>query len=133
MTGTVYAILSLHYLINSEQNKFKKHATLECICTLIAAFAGGWHYVNYYQQDKAIILSGAFPMAHSLFMEVKEHLFIVLILISLFLQVRIRFTHVEFNAEFQKESKGILYSIVILGLAMSALGIIVNMGFRVNQ
>jgi hypothetical protein len=127
-------MISLHYLFKSSGRKFTKYAVLEFVFTLLTTFTGGIHYVDGYQQDKKIILNGSFPLAHSLFMEVKEHLFIALLLISLFLQVRIHFTHFSFNdPAFQQESKTILVSIIALGLIMSLLGIIVNMGFRINQ
>jgi hypothetical protein len=132
--GTVCAMLSLHHLIRSSTKKFVRYAVLEFVFTLSTTFTGGLHYENGYQEDKKIILNGSFPLAHSLFMEVKEHLFITLLLISLFLQVRIHFTRFNFNDRgFQREGKTILVSIIILGLLMSLLGVVVNMGFRINQ
>jgi len=133
VAGTICAMISLHHLLKSEPAKFKRYASWEFLSTLVAALTGGWYYVYYYQQDKPIILNGAFPLAHHLFMEVKEHLFIALFLISLFLQIRIRFTTIASDIGFQKESKEVLYSLIVLGLSMSVMGVFVSMGFRVNQ
>ena len=125
-------MISLRYVYDSKWEKFKRFSLLEFIATIMSMFGGGWYYVNDYQKDKHLILNGKFPMAHLLFMEVKEHLFITFFLISLFLQLRIYFTQVSYDKLFQKETKVVLYSMVFLGLMMAIMGLFVSMGFRVN-
>jgi hypothetical protein len=48
--------------------------------------AGYW-YVVYYGADKAIILKGPWPFAHSFFMEMKEHVVIMLLLLATYLPI----------------------------------------------
>jgi hypothetical protein len=91
------------------------------------------YYVYFYQTDKHIIVEGNFPLAHTLFMEVKEHTFILFILLSLYLQLRIRLSNSNVQIEFNKEVKVILISLIMLGVFISMMGIIVNIGFRINQ
>jgi len=43
---------------------------------VITYVSGGWWYVTYYPQDKALILKGPLPEAHEIGMETKEHIFI---------------------------------------------------------
>ena len=105
----------------------------EFVATSVTLITAAIYYVVYYQTDKHIITEGKLPMAHSVFMEVKEHSFIMFFLLSLYLQFRIRFTDISDSTSFNKENKMILMGIIFLGLLMSAMGIIVNMGFRVNQ
>src|SRR5215472_7893365 len=53
-----------------------------------AAFviAGYWYVVSY-PADKAIILKGPWPAAHNFFMETKEHLVIMLLLLTTYLPI----------------------------------------------
>src|SRR5579863_7922272 len=51
----------------------------------VAFFIAGYWYVVDYHTDKAIILKGPWPVAHSFFMETKEHLVIMLLLMATYL------------------------------------------------
>src|SRR5580692_1326972 len=53
----------------------------------LAFLAGGYWYVVYYKADKALILKGPWPFAHSFFMETKEHFVIVLFLLATYLPI----------------------------------------------
>jgi hypothetical protein len=53
----------------------------------LAWIFGGYWYVNYYAPEKAIILKGPWPFAHSFFMETKEHLFFIPLILALYLIV----------------------------------------------
>jgi hypothetical protein len=51
----------------------------------LAWLLGGWYYVVFYHTDKALILKGPYPGAHSFFMETKEHLFFIPLILALYL------------------------------------------------
>ncbi len=51
--------------------------------------AGYW-YVHFYGVDKTMILKGPWPWAHSFFMETKEHLFFIALLLGLYLPLLAR-------------------------------------------
>ena len=51
---------------------------------------GGYWYVKFYGAEKAIILAGPWPWAHSFFMETKEHLFFIPLILALFLPIAAR-------------------------------------------
>jgi hypothetical protein len=48
---------------------------------------GGYWYVVDYKSDKALILGGPWPFAHSYFMETKEHFVITLLLLATYLPI----------------------------------------------
>jgi hypothetical protein len=48
---------------------------------------GGYWYVVFYKTDKSIILMGPWPFAHKLFMETKEHLVIMLLMLATYLPI----------------------------------------------
>jgi hypothetical protein len=56
----------------------------------VAWVCGGYWYVNFYPVDKAIILKGPWPFAHSFFMETKEHLFFITLILAFYLPVAVR-------------------------------------------
>jgi hypothetical protein len=57
------------------------------VCMWLAFLAGGWWYVVYYPADKAVILKGPWPFAHTYFMETKEHFVITLLLLATYLPI----------------------------------------------
>src|SRR5215469_3618616 len=56
-------------------------------CIALAWVLGGFWYVNYYYADKAVILKGPWPWAHDFFMETKEHLFFIPLLLAIYLPI----------------------------------------------
>jgi len=56
-------------------------------CMWIAFLIAGYWYVTKYHTDKALILKGPWPFAHTFFMETKEHLVIMLLLLASYLPI----------------------------------------------
>jgi hypothetical protein len=48
---------------------------------------GGYWYVTFYHVDKAIILKGPWQFSHGFFMETKEHVVILLLLLATYLPI----------------------------------------------
>src|SRR6478609_7832022 len=70
---------------NAERTRWAAYVVTLCI--VFAWVLGGFWYVNYYYADKAIILKGPWPWAHDLFMETKEHLFFIPLILALYLPI----------------------------------------------
>ncbi len=90
---------------------------------------GGYWYVMYYYADKARIVGGPWPFAHSFFMETKEHVFLGLLVLATFLPIaaynniassRGARTLVMWSAAF----------VVLIALAMEGAGAFVSMGVK---
>ena len=58
-------------------------SAIGAVMMVITAVVGGYWYITYYAADKAAILAGPWPIAHTLVMETKEHLFFVTLVLSL--------------------------------------------------
>ncbi len=56
-------------------------------CMWMSFLCGGYWYVVHYPADKAMILKGPWPFAHGFFMETKEHLVILLLLLASYLPI----------------------------------------------
>jgi hypothetical protein len=73
----------------SEANAWRlRLAAFACTgCIVLAWLIGGYWYVTFYAAEKAVILKGPWPWAHDLFMETKEHLFFIPLILALLLPI----------------------------------------------
>ena len=84
--GTLSAVWVFVDALNArEQNarRIRRAALAVAVCMGAAWILGGYWYVHFYPADKALILKGPWPFAHNLFMETKEHLFFLTLILSL--------------------------------------------------
>lgn len=97
---------------------------------VLAGILGGYWYTKVYSADRAMILQGPWLFAHSLFMETKEHLFFLVLILALYLAIAARASlHVDHYARKMVLCVSIL--IVLSGLAMEGFGGIVSHGAEV--
>lgn len=96
----------------------------------LAFLAGGFWYVTRYPADKAIILKGPWPFAHNLFMETKEHLVMLLLLLTLYLPIATA-NNLANNPAARKLVLCVAGLIVLLALAMEGEGAVIAMGVKV--
>ena len=100
------------------------------ICIVLAGILGGYWYVNYYAAEKAIILKGLFALGHTFFMETKEHLFFIPLILALYLPFAVR------NALYaNKAARNMVIAVAALiamsGFAIEGAGALVNYGVKV--
>jgi asparagine N-glycosylation enzyme membrane subunit Stt3 len=96
---------------------------------VLAWIFGGWYYVAYYPTDKAIILNGPVPWAHSFFMETKEHLFFIPLILALYLPLVARL-NVAVNRPARAMVLAVTALIVLNGLALEGAGAIISWGAK---
>jgi hypothetical protein len=97
----------------------------------IAFVLAGYWYVTNYKIDKAVILKGPWPFAHSFFMETKEHLAILLLLLTSYLPI-VASQDLAKNPEARKLVLWVTALIAFLALAMEGEGGIIAMGVKVG-
>ena len=108
-----------------------RKASLAVAISMAAAWIlGGYWYVNLYAPEKAIILKGPWPFAHNLFMETKEHLFFVTLILSFYLPIAAS-DRLYANATARKMVLWGAMLIVITGLAIEGAGAVINHGVKV--
>lgn len=93
-------------------------------------FFAGWYYTIYYHGgDQQIIEKGPVAWAHSFFMETKEHLFFIPLVLAFFLPFVTRL-----NLATSKAARAMVLAIVTLiildGLAIEGAGAIINWGAK---
>ena len=97
-----------------------------------AAFviAGYWYVVSYHV-DKAIILAGPWPAAHSFFMETKEHLVIMLLLMTTYLPIAAG-NNLAVNKEARRLVLWLTAGIALLALLVEGHGAIIATGVKMG-
>ena len=97
-----------------------------------AAFviAGYWYVVDYHS-DKAIILKGPWPFAHSFFMETKEHLVIMLLLLTTYLPIATS-NNLATNKEARRLVLWLTAGIALLALLVEGHGAIIATGVKMG-
>jgi hypothetical protein len=108
--------------------RIKKLSLAVSVLIVLAYLIGGYWYVVYYGYDRDIIKAGQWPWAHNYFMEVKEHIFFVMLLLGIYLPIAV-YRNVPL-AEKQKRNLvlGIAALIVLLGFFMEGAGGIISKG-----
>ena len=96
----------------------------------LAYLIGGYWYVVYYGIDKAFILKGPWPFAHSFFMEMKEHVILTLLLLTTYLPI-VASNNLVSNKSARNLVLWVAGLIVLTGIAMDGSGAIIGMGAKI--
>jgi len=110
--------------------RIRRVALIAAVMIWLTYIVAGYFYVLYYGADKAIIKAGPWPFAHGLFMETKEHLFFMVLLLATFLPIAAA-------GDIVKKAGArsvVLWSsglVVLMALAMEGAGAMISMGAKV--
>jgi hypothetical protein len=111
------------------------HVVFGMACVLsamwLAFLVGGYWYVVFYRVDKAIILKGPWPFAHSFFMETKEHLVILLLLLASYLPI-VAANNLAASRDARRVVLWVTGLMVLMALMMDGDGAIIAMGVKVG-
>ena len=137
MLGVLCILASLWVFVEalngSESNRGRIRLLSRFVPVVMAAgflIAGCW-YVNIYPADKAIILKGPWPFAHDFFMETKEHLVILLLLLTAYLPIAASH-NLAVNRDARRLTLWVSALIVLTGLVMEGEGGVISMGVRMG-
>lgn len=132
--GMVAAVWVFVETLNASKNneaRIRSMAMISAVLIWLAYITAGYFYVLYYGADKAVIKAGPWPWAHGLFMETKEHVFFLTLLLATFLPIATSGA-IAGNAA---KRKVILWSsagVGLLALAMEGAGAIISMGAKLG-
>jgi hypothetical protein len=130
--GTMAALWVLIEAINAGEASVRRlrwGAWLVAICMSLAWVLGGYWYVTFYGADRAIIVKGPWPFAHSLFMETKEHLFFIAGILALYLPIVAARPLLRDRAA-RKMVIAVAALIILNGLALEGAGAVINHGAK---
>ncbi|HEY1047329.1 MAG TPA: hypothetical protein VGF79_12865 [Bacteroidia bacterium] len=129
-SAALWAMVDLKNIENGSAKRVSNACMAEFVLTLLSLLAGGLYYVLFYQDEKQIILNGPSPIAHTFFMEVKEHVFFILLLLSLYLFVITRHLHAAIDVQKIRLIKITLMAIFTLGFLMIGFGEFIDAGVK---
>ncbi len=118
----------------NENNKgrIKYMSIAVAVFILLAYLLGGYWYVAFYGDDRGIITAGPWPWAHLFFMEVKEHLFFMLLLLSMYLPIVVHSNRLLTDKGSRNLVLTVAGLIVLLGLTMEGFGSVISMGVKMG-
>ena len=131
--GTLSAVWVFVETLNANQHNARRiqmAALAVAVFMVLAWIAGGYWYLHYYPVEKALILQGPWPFAHNLFMETKEHLFLMTLILSLYLPMAARDSP-HANTTARRMLLSVAFLIVLTGLAIEGSGAVIDHGVKV--
>ena len=127
--GICFFVAVLVGLTRTNKNqKFLKISSLLGLLSFVGSWIiGGYYYVVYYGSVvKPIIKGGAYPWAHNILMESKEHIFLFLPFLGAIVFLAIWLGEGRFN----KPVGALSLLIVIFGIAITFMGMAVSGAVR---
>lgn len=131
MLGVIAAIWVIVETMNASphnQNRIRIASFVVAVLIFLTWITAGYLYVYYYPADKAIILKGPWTFAHSFFMESKEHLFFMTLILSFLLPVVTRMKNIAESKQTRLLIISVAGLIVISGLAIELAGAVIALG-----
>jgi hypothetical protein len=113
------------------QTRIKTMSIAVAVLMWLAYLIGGYWYLVFYVADKAVILKGPWPFAHKFFMEMKEHVVIMLLLLTTFLPIAAS-NNLGSNKAARKLMLWVVGLVVLIGVAMDGSGAIISIGTKVG-
>jgi hypothetical protein len=98
----------------------------------LSYFMGGDWYVENYAAEKALIKAGPWPWAHDLAMEVKEHVFFLLLLLASYLPMVVYQKGILDDRRLKVLALTVIGFMVLVGLGMDGFGAIIAMGAKLG-
>ena len=130
LLATVWVFVDSLQASEHNQSRIQFFSRLAAAAMWVAYLIGGWWYVTLYPADKTIILKGPWPFAHNFFMETKEHLVILLLLLTTYLPI-VANSNLAANQSARKLTRWVAAMIVLLALTMEGEGAFIAMGVKV--
>ncbi len=131
--GTVSAVWVFVEALNAREQNVRRvrTAALAVAIFLFAAWIfGGYWYLHFYPVERTMILQGPWPFAHNVFMETKEHLFLMTLILSFYLPIAAS-DKLASNAAARRMVLCVAALIALSGLAIEGSGAVVDHGVKV--
>jgi len=130
IVGGVWLFVDVLHANEANQGRIRTMSIAVAILMWLAYLVGGYWYLTFYAADKAIILKGPWPFAHSFFMEMKEHVAIMLLLLVTYLPI-VAASNTAVNKGARKLVLWVVGLIVLIGVAIDGAGAIIGIGAKV--
>jgi hypothetical protein len=110
--------------------RIKSLSWITAILMWVAYLIGGYCYVVLYAPEKALIIKGPWPFAHNFFMETKEHVIFIMVLLATFLPILASNDFLR-NKDVRSLMLWVTGLMAVMGLSIAVAGNIIIMGAKV--
>jgi hypothetical protein len=131
LVTSVWVFVDVLNFSEGNQGRIRKMSCAGAVFMWLAFLIGGYWYVCFYKADKAIILKGPWPFAHSFFMETKEHLVIMLLMLATYLPITAAGS-LSASKEARRMVLWVTGTMALLALMMEGEGAVIAMGVKVG-
>jgi hypothetical protein len=134
--GSLLGLAGVWLFVDVLNAKEENQARIRMVSLIIAGLMwltyllAGYFYVVYYSADKALILKGPWTFAHDFFMESKEHVVMMLLLLATCLPI-FAYNNLAANKGMRKIVLWATGLLILTTVAMEGAGAIISMGVRV--
>jgi hypothetical protein len=131
--GTMFAIWVFVELLNAGEKNFARIKVVSLfvpILLLLALVFGGYTYLFIYPAHKKIILGGPWPASHNYFMETKEHVLFLAMMLGIYLPVVTRSPKLLTDNGVRILGMVVALLIVFIGLFLEGFGSIITKGLQ---
>jgi K+ transporter len=129
--GAVWLYVDVLNASEANKDRIKRLSFAVAIFMWLAYLIGGYWYVIYYNAEKAVILKGPWAFSHSFFMEVKEHVILMLVLLATFIPM-IASHNLSVNRAARKAMLWTTGLAILIGMAMDGAGAIIGVGVKMG-
>jgi hypothetical protein len=131
LVTTVWVFVDVLNVSETNLARIQKMSWAAAAWMWMAFLVAGYWYVFFYRADKAIILKGPWPFAHNFFMETKEHLVIMLLMLVTYLPIAAA-GNLWVNKDARRVVLWVAGMVVLLALMMEGDGAVIAMGVKVG-
>ena len=130
LVAAVWIFVDVLHASATNQARIRRMSRAAAVVMWLVFLIGGYWYVVFYNADKSIILKGPWPFAHNVFMETKEHLVIMLLLLVTYLPIAAS-NDLAANRDARQVALWVSGMIALLALLMEGDGAMIAMGVKV--
>jgi len=131
LISTLWVFVDVLNASEANQHRIRRMSCAAAVFMWIAFVIAGYWYVFSYKVDKAIILKGPWPFAHNFFMETKEHLVILLLMLATYLPITAA-GNLPANKDARRVVLWVAGMVVLLALMMEGDGAMIAMGVKMG-
>lgn len=124
----IHNVVLMHLLKKAPNYVFVSRLAWSAVALFFLSWAtSAYYYVTYYGSAvKPRILAGTLPVAHTFFMETKEHIFLLLPFVAISIALCTMYLRVDADDRLRKSTAFLTLVALVIGIATAASGILVS-------
>ena len=129
IVSSVWVFVDAMHATEANLSRIRAMSLAVAVFMWLAYLVGGYWYIVYYATDKAFILKGPWPFGHDFFMEMKEHVILVLVLLATYLPIA-----ASSNLSSNRSARSVVLWVaglcVLIGMAMDGSGAVIGVSAK---